>query len=117
MRLSSQALNPSLKKQVEAMFAQVIADLRDLNEANNFLKDFFNENEYESFSKRLALAYWIKKGRSYRNIKDNLKVSSATIASAQSFTEKPGIKLAIKKVEAEEWANQWAEKIKNIVKR
>lgn len=98
------------------MFAQTIADLRDLNEADTFLKDFLNETEYEAFSKRLAIAYWLKKGRSYANIKDNLKVSSATIASVQSVLEKPGVKLGLKKAEAEEWANQWAEKIKKFVK-
>ena len=98
------------------MFVQTIADLRDLQEVKTFLTDFFNETEYEAFIKRLAIAYWLKKKRSYTNIKENLKVSSATIASVQSVIEKPGFKLALKKVEAEEWANVWAEKIKKFIK-
>ena len=115
MRTSNKKLNPSLKKQIIEIFNQTVADLRDMSEANKFLSDFLNESEYEAFAKRLAIAYWLKKGRSYNNIKNNLKVSSATIASVQSEMEKPGIQLALKKIEAEEWANQWAEKIKNIV--
>jgi len=117
MRTSDQNINISLKKEIETILAQTIADLRDLSEAKVFLSDFFNGSEFEAFSKRLAIAYWLKKGRSYNNIKDNLKVSSATIATIQTMMNKPGFKLALKKAEAEEWANQWAEKIKKIVKK
>lgn len=116
MRISNKKVNASLEKQISDMFIQAIADLRDINETKTFLKDFFNSTEYESFVKRLAIAYWLKKGRSYNNIKDNLKVSSATIATVQNVMEKPGIKLILKKAEAEEWANQWAEKIKRFIK-
>jgi uncharacterized protein YerC len=116
MRTSEKILNPSLKKEIEKIFSQIVTDLREASETEVFLKDFFNESEYEAFTKRLAIAYWLKKGRSYNNIKDNLKVSSATIATVQSMMDKPGFKLAIKKVEAEEWANQWSERIKKFIK-
>lgn len=116
MRTSQKNLNPSLKKEIENTLIQTVVDLRDLKETRTFLQDFFNQSEYEAFAKRLAIAYWLKKGRSYNNIKENLKVSSATIASVQSMMGKPGFKLALKKMEAEEWANQWAEKIKKIIK-
>jgi len=111
MRTSVKDINSSLKKQIESAFAQTVADLRDAKETNQFLSDFLTTSEYEAFAKRLAIAYWLKKGRSYNNIKENLKVSSATIASVQSMMERQGFKLAIKKIEAEEWASQWAEKI------
>jgi uncharacterized protein YerC len=117
MRTSEKVLNPSLKKQIEAIYFQTIADLKDSTEAKIFLNDFFNQSENEAFSKRLAIAYWLKRGRSYNNIKDNLKVSSATIASVQTMMDKPGFKLALKKIEAEEWASQWAEKIKKFVRK
>ncbi|OGM24798.1 hypothetical protein A2715_03465 [Candidatus Woesebacteria bacterium RIFCSPHIGHO2_01_FULL_39_32] len=116
MRTSEKNLNPSLKKEIENILTQTISDLRDLNETKVFLEDFFNKSELEAFTKRLAIAYWLKKGRSYNNIKDNLKVSSATIATVQSMMDKPGFKLALKKMEAEEWANQWAERIKKFIK-
>lgn len=116
MRTSEKKLNPSLEKEINDTFAQTIADLRDLGETKSFLNDFFNDTEFEAFAKRLAIAYWLKKGRSYNNIKDNLKVSSATIATVQTMMDKPGFKLALKKMEAEEWANQWSEKIKRFIK-
>lgn len=116
MRISQKTLNPSLKKEIENIFIQTVTDLRDVNETKTFLKDFFNDSEFEAFTKRLAVAYWLKKKRSYSNIKENIKVSSATIASVQDSMDKKGIKLALKKIEAEEWANQWAEKIKKFIK-
>lgn len=116
MRTSEKTLNPSLKKEIEEIFIQAITDLRDITETKTFLSDFLNRTEFEAFTKRLAIAYWLKKGRSYNNIKENIKVSSATIASVQQAMNKPGFKLALKKVEAEEWANQWAEKIKKFIK-
>ncbi len=117
MRISEQKLNPSLKNQIVKTFAQTLADLKDLGEAETFLKDFFNQNELETFAKRLAIVYWLKKGRSYANIKQNLKVSSATIASVQGLTKKAGLKLALQKIEAEEWAAVWAEKIRKFVRK
>ena len=98
-------------------FANLVMDLKTPEDVKVFLKDFFNESELEAFIKRLGVYYWLKKGRSYNNIKENLKVSSATIATAQDASQKPGIKLAIKLMEADEWANQWADKIKRLTSK
>lgn len=115
MRTSGQKLNPSLKRQIKRTLTQALADMKSPEEIDTFFKDFFTDAEYVTFAKRLAIAYWLKKGRSYENIRQNLKVSSATIASSQQEMKKGGIKLALEKIEAEEWANQWAEKIKKFV--
>lgn len=117
MRLSQDKLHPSLKNQIVKTLAQTIVDLKDIDEAHTFLQDFFKESELETFAKRLSIAYWLKKGRSYSNIKQNLKVSSATIATVQGLMHKTGIGLALKKLEAEEWANVWAEKIRKFVRK
>ena len=117
MRLSKFKLNNSLKKQIIQEFVQVITDLKNPKETQTFLEDFFNEGELETFSKRLAIAYYLHKGRSYNNIKNNLKVSSATIATVQLLVNSSGLKLALKKMEADEWANKWVEKIKGVIKK
>ena len=116
MRTSGKKINVSLKNQIIKSLAQVIADFKSTQEADNFLRDFFTESEIETFSKRLAIAYWLIKGRSYSNIHDNLKVSSATIATVQESLNRPGFKKALKSLEAEEWANQWAERIRKVIK-
>lgn len=117
MRTSDRKLNPSFKNQLVKTFAQTLVDLKDPKEINTFLEDFFNDSELETFTKRLAIAYWLKKGRSYSNIRENIKVSSATIASTEKLMKKPGFALALKKIEAEEWANVWAEKIQKFIKK
>ena len=117
MRKSEQDINPSLKKQIIATLAQVISDLKDREDTLSFFKDFFSEAELETLAKRIAVAYWLKKGRSYANIRDNLKVSSATIADVSSHLNGKGFGGALKRLEAEEWANQWAQKIKNFTKK
>jgi len=117
MRTSTRPVNSSLKNQLDKTFVQLISDLKDTKEIEAFLADFFNQSELETFTKRLAVAYYLHKNRSYNNIKENLKVSSATIATMQDSINKQGIRLALKMVEAEEWANQWSEKIRNIVRK
>jgi len=97
------------------MFVQLLADLNNPEETSTFLKDFFSEQELENLAKRLAVAYWLKKGRSYENVKKNLKVSTATIANVQNLLKSKGFKLALKKIEAEEWAEQWSKRIKKFV--
>ena len=115
MRRSGRVLNPSLKNQIIKTLAQTIADFRKLDESDTFLRDFFTDSEIETYAKRLATAYWLKKGRSYSNIKNNLKVSSATIADVSANMDSEGLSSALKKIEAEEWANKWYEKFQKIV--
>lgn len=115
MRISEKKINRTLQKQVQEMLFQALADLKNPQETKQFMNDFFTEAEGEVFTKRLAIAYWLKKGRTYANIKKNLKVSSATIANVQELMTKPGFQLLLRKIEAEEWANVWADRIKKFV--
>lgn len=110
-------MNPSLKRQLLRTFVQMIADLKDKKEIEKFLTDFFSEAEFEKYIKRLATTYWLKKGRDEENIKRNLLATSKEILEAKESLKKEGIKLALKKIEAEEWANVWADKIKKITKK
>lgn len=115
MRVSNKQLNSSLRNQIVASLAQAINDFKNFNQMKSFLTDFFTDAELETYAKRLAIAYWLKKGRSYENIRKNLKVSSATIAEVRQTMDKPGFEQAIKTIEADEWANVWATKIQKFV--
>jgi len=94
----------------------MIDDLDGPKEIEKFLTDFFDEGELENHVKRLAIAYWLKKGRDEENIKINLLATPKEITEAEKSLKKEGIKLALKKIEAEEWANVWAKRIKKIGK-
>ena len=110
-------MNPSLRKGLLATFVQMVDDLKDKKEIEIFLKDFFDEPELEKYIKRLSIAYWIKKGRDNENIKRNLMATTKEIDDAKKSLDKEGIKLALKKIEAEEWANQLVEKIQKFRKK
>jgi len=109
-------VNPSLKKQLLRTFSQMIDDLKDPKEIEIFLTDFFDEAELEKYVKRISIAYWLKKGRDSENIKRNLLATSKEITEAEKSLKKGGVRLALKKIEAEEWANVWSEKIKKFKK-
>lgn len=107
-------MNPLLKKQLLKTFSQMIDDLDGLGEIEMFLKDFFDDAELEKYIKRIAVAYWLKKGRDEENIKINLLVNLKEITEAKKLLKKNGVKLALKKIEADEWANVWAKRIKKL---
>jgi uncharacterized protein YerC len=115
MQVSKQKLNKTIEKQIFNILYQLVSDIKTPQEAETLLKDLLSETERQVVAKRLAIAIFLDKGRSYENIKNTLKVSSATIASVQEQMGDPGLQLALQKVKAEEWADEWAEKITSIV--
>ena len=95
----------------------MISDLKDPNDVETFLKDFFDKVELEDYVKRLSILYWIKKGRDTDNIKRNLEATQKEIDEAKKLLKTKGIKLAIKNIEAEEFANVWSEKFKKFTSK
>lgn len=116
MRVSKRKVNKALERELFQTLFQVVVDIKNTKEAEQFLLDFLGKDQLITTVKRLAVAYWLEKGRGVTNIRENLAVSSATIETIKRQLNSPGIKLAIKKIEAEVWANKWTEKIKNFIK-
>ena len=116
MQVSARRINKNIEKQMFAILYQVMADLRSEVEVTTVLNDLLSETEKLALAKRLAIATFLDKGRSYDNIRETLKVSSATIASVQEMMGSQGFQLALRKVKAEEWAGQWGEKISKLFK-
>jgi uncharacterized protein YerC len=115
MQISKQKLNKTIEKQVFDIYYQLIADMKSAEEAKVLLSDLLSDTERQVMAKRVAIALFLDKGRSYENIRTTLKVSSATIASVQEQMGNPGYQMALQKVKAEEWADQWAGRISSIV--
>lgn len=109
-------INKSLQKTLNQTFLQLVEDLKNKKEIEDLFRDLLGEKEYESVVKKLAVVYWLRKKRTKDVIKNNLGVTSKEIAEGQKLMDKKGIKLAIKYMEAEEFANVWAEKIKKLRK-
>lgn len=119
MQVSKDKLNQRIKAQIFDILGQTIADLKTKESAKIFLRDFFTETEQTVIAKRLAVAMFLEKGRSYDQIKNTLKVSSATIASVDKMMSRQseGFVLALRRIEAEEWATKIANKIVNWLKK
>lgn len=118
MQISKKHLNQNLKNQIYKLLYQVITDIQNPNEARVLLESFLSKNELEVITRRLGIAYFLDKGKSYTNIKDNLAVSSTTVAAvAKDMKTKKGFKVALGKIRAEEWANKWSKKIKETFRR
>ena len=106
-----------LQKEIANTFFQTLEDIKTKKDFEIFFKDFFDENELEMYTKRLAIAYWLKKKRSLENIIQNLHASLMDVKKTEKIMDSSGIKLALKKMEAEEWANVWSEKLKKLATR
>lgn len=117
MRISAQRLNQIVEEQLFAILFQVLDDARSSEEVEILLRDLLGEIELKVVAKRLAIAIYLDKGRSYENIRQVLKVSSATIASVQEKIGNPGMQLALSKIKADEWAGGWTDKLVGILRQ
>jgi len=118
MQTSKKQINPNLKNQLFQLLYQVLADIRSKKEARIFLNEVLTKTELEMLAKRLGTAYYLDQGRSYSNIKANLKLSSATISAvAEQMRRGKGFGIALNKIRAEEWASKWAKKISKGFKK
>lgn len=109
-------MNSSIFRQLTKTLAQALADTNNPHEVEKFLTDFFTEAELKKIIKKLGIVYWLKKGRDDQNIQKNLGANEKEILDAKKLLKQQGIITLLKKIEAEEWANIWAEKIRGVVK-
>ena len=117
MQVSSKKLNKTLENQIKEMLIGVFAEVTSPKITEEILADLLTETERVAMMKRLGIAIYLDKGRSYEDIKNNLKVSSATIASVAENMGNPGIGEVIKRIKAEEWATDWTDKISKNLRR
>lgn len=114
MQISKQSLNKSLEKEIWEIYYQLLVDIKDLEEAKIISSDVLGKDESWTIAKRLTIAYYLHHKRSYTNIKNNLKVSSAIIAAVEKESKKKGYQLALKRIMADKWATEWSSKIKSL---
>jgi uncharacterized protein YerC len=115
MQTSKRKINQTLERELSKTLFQVLADIKSPKEIELFLQDLLGKGELLVLAKRLAIAHFLDHGRSYQNIKDNVKVSSATIASIDKQRKNPGYQLGLKRAEADRWAEKWTDKIENFL--
>ncbi|MDZ7586353.1 MAG: Trp family transcriptional regulator [Patescibacteria group bacterium] len=119
MQISKKNVNKTIEKRIFKALYQVLADLKNPKAVEVFLNDVLSKTEKMVLAKRLGIAWYLSKNKSYEGIRKDLKVSSATIATVQRLAEKDsqGLTLAIKTIEADEWAGEMADKVKKSVEK
>ncbi len=117
MQLSQNPINKNLEKQLADMFYQVLAEIDSPDELRVILGSILTEGERIAVLKRLGIALYLDKGRSYEDVKNNIKVSSATIATVAENLGNEGWQEVIRRVKAEEWASDWTDKIAGGIKK
>ncbi len=119
MQISKNRLNHQVKIQIRNIFCQTLADLKRRGDVEIFIRDFLSPTEQSVLTKRLAIAMYLEKGRSYEQIKSTLKVSSATIANVDKMMNEKseGFVLALRRIEAEEWADKLTKRITGFLKK
>lgn len=117
MQLSNDPINKNIEKQLSEMMYGILAELSTPEDVMMVMKDVLTDGERTAILKRLGIAVYLDKGRSYEDIKNNIRVSSATIASVAENLGNSGWQEMIRRIKAEEWASDWTEKISKRVKR
>ncbi len=117
MQLSQKPLNKKIENQLEKMLYGILAETDNPETIKTILGDLFTEGERMAVLKRMGIAIYLDKGRSYEDIKTNIKVSSATIASVSEKYRNEGWQEIIKMIKAEEWASEWTDKLSGRIKK
>jgi uncharacterized protein YerC len=110
MQVSTQNLTPAAEDQLFEQFYTLLADLSSPQEMQLFLTSFMTSTERLVFAKRLAIAWLLEQGKSYEEINQQLRVSSATISSVADIRQSQGMQLAFRRLQLDRWA-------KNLLKR
>ena len=117
MQLSKRKLNKNLETQLKKMWYGLLAEMQSPEEVESLLANLLTDAERIAIYKRLGIGLYLDKGRSYEDIKNHIKVSSATIAAVAENVSKPGFQEAIRRIKADEWAEDWSNKISQKIKR
>lgn len=116
MQTSRQGLNRKEKNKIKKLLFQTIVDLKNSDEAHLFLEAILSEVELEVLAKRLAIVHRLDEGQSYDQIKRELQTSSTTVATmAEQLKKNQGLRLALKKIRADEWAEKWASRFERLI--
>lgn len=116
MQKSAKTLSPELQESIFYQLTTVLSDFNRPYQVDTFLRSFLTPTEQVVLAKRLAIARMLAVGCSYEEIREQLKVSSATIASVAEIIETPGIQEALAKLKIDDWADKIASKVVSIFK-
>lgn len=117
MQVSGKKLNKIFERQIFQVFYQLIADFKEPTEVKKFFEGFFSEPARLSLAKKMMIVFYLDQKKGYGEIKQNLNVSSSTVAEVDKNLSHPGLQLALTKIKTDQWAEKWSQKISQVLGR
>ena len=118
MQVSKKVLDQKTQEQLQMLLFAFVKEISESDDSEILLHGFFTPTELTVFSKRLAIAVYLVNGHSYNEIKEELKVSSATVASVSSMLENSTLREHIENIDISAMQNKnksnWGGFMKNI---
>jgi uncharacterized protein YerC len=109
-------MNVTLRRQLERTLASALLNLETEEDARGFLSEFLTEREFLNLTKRFGVVYFLMKKKGDEDIKNNLKVGNLAILEGRKLLNRGSVKKILRRVDADEWAEKWAQKIRNITR-
>lgn len=80
-------VNPRLKDPLADRFCQAVLTLKTVDECYRFFEDVCTVGELKAMSQRLEIARLLSAGRTYAEVAQRTRASSATISRVRRFLE------------------------------
>lgn len=116
-KISRRFLNKELENHIFELFLETIVEIRNSDDARNFIQDLLSPTERIMLIKRLAIAVLLTKGYTYDDIDDTLKVSRSTIMNVSIWLKhgKSGYRNAVNKIVQTQKRQEFIDKIEEIL--
>lgn len=79
-QVSKRVLDKDVSEKIKENFWEVLGNLKDKEETQQFIYDFLTATEQIMLQKRLAIVFMVYQGYSHRDISEALKVSTTTVS-------------------------------------
>lgn len=102
-QVSKNKLNSSVYEKIFSLFPQFLSRMTSIGNQSVLINSFFTRTEKIVFAKRIAIAFMLVKGYSYRQISGKIKVSTSTILKiADSISNNISVKKELDIIAKEE---------------
>ena len=80
-QISKYPISKAISDRIFEVFLKTLVEVKNREEADQFISDFLTPTEKIVLAKRLAIAFLLEKGHDYRTIQQIIRVSAPTITS------------------------------------
>lgn len=116
-QVSRNPLGKETNKEIQSTLWWLLARLNNDSDIQNFLNGLLTKTEKVMLAKRLAIAFLLSKGYTYRDISDVLKVGTATVCRIREMMDRTNgdYEIFIKKLEKREELKKFSEQVDKVV--